>query len=302
MNTVLSFNDPQLLSDSYETYIDSYYNRFWKDFSSRYHAHLHTEIMYVVKGSCTVRFDNTKIHLKKAEYVLINPSVYHQLTVGEEGCHIINLEFHFNQSSDNTITISRILKESKNIVNLQNDPQDYYLLKDPGNFICAALRSIIEFQILKEDNELLTQLVMSELLIKISQGIGVNKTTLHNDSYYYIKKVILFLESNYDKNLTIQEIADYISLHPSYLQRKFKESMNCTIFEYLCNLRIEKSKYFLEVTDLPITDIPSYIGMNSIQYYINLFHKKNGCTPLQYRKNKRVIHKNSEYRSSFLVR
>lgn len=60
--------------------------------------------------------------------------------------------------------------------------------------------------------------------------------------------------------------------------------MGCTIIEYLTKIRIEKAKMLITQTDIPITKVASFIGMNSSQYFSKVFKKHIGITPSALRK------------------
>lgn len=47
---------------------------------------------------------------------------------------------------------------------------------------------------------------------------------------------------------------------------------------------MEKAKMLLARTDIPITQIADYIGLNSRQYFSMLFRKLTGVTPIEYRR------------------
>ncbi|MFI3215166.1 MAG: AraC family transcriptional regulator, partial [Eubacteriales bacterium] len=221
--------------------------------------------------------------------------------VENEPCQIINLEFHFQSITDDLLSFSSIIRQSRYMMGLLSCQNNYYCLRDSGD-LKYLLRSIISTQSIESDRFLLTQLQISELLIRISHSIDEFSLDNRQDTFTYVKKVMNFLEINYDRDLTVDDIAAHVNLHPSYLQKIFKKNLNCTMFAYLKKLRIEKSKMLLSTTDLLITEIPSYIGMNSVQYYVNLFHKINHCTPLQYRKEHSSAFRTDEYDDSFTAK
>lgn len=296
---ISSYRNESLISGNYSAVIDAYYDTYWKSFSTRYHAHTHIELMYIVKGDCEILVDGSALKFKKNEFILIDSNTFHQLIVDQKGCHIINLEFHFEARTGILPPMAAFFCVSDNIKELFSSSKSFFYLKDMDG-ISHILQGIISSQRGDADAHLLTHLMFTQLLLKISHTIRDSKKSNYG-AYLYVRTAIAYLESHYDSNITIQEIADAVNLHPSYLQKLFRRNMGCTVFDYLCNLRLEKSKVLLTTTDMLITDIPSYIGINSVQYYINLFRRKNNCTPLQYRREHSALYRKDGYVDSFLL-
>lgn len=92
---------------------------------------------------------------------------------------------------------------------------------------------------------------------------------------------------NYAENLSITEFARQYYLHPDYLARLFKKEVGLTFSAYLNTLRIRKARKMLYATDDKIVDIAYSVGYTSDAYFIRMFKKVQGETPLQYRKRSR---------------
>ncbi|MCT4597674.1 MAG: AraC family transcriptional regulator [Vallitalea sp.] len=100
-----------------------------------------------------------------------------------------------------------------------------------------------------------------------------------------ISKVKEYLNNNYDKDLSLEMIADYVYLSPGYLSTLFKTENGITVFDYLTNVRMEKAKVvLLENQNMKIQDIANMLGYNSSQSFIRYFKKYYNMTPNQFRK------------------
>lgn len=124
---------------------------------------------------------------------------------------------------------------------------------------------------------------IKDLLLNI---IDNNLTFNIDYKYYntYIRKSIRYIHENYNKNITIDEISDYLNINKSYFCNLFKESTGVTFSYFLNYLRIEKSKNLLLNTDLSLLDIAIEVGYNSQNYFTIIFKKYLNQTPSQYRK------------------
>lgn len=109
---------------------------------------------------------------------------------------------------------------------------------------------------------------------------------LHNKSLkrsHEINKVKQFIEVNFYKELTIEDIADYIGYNKNYLCKKFKNEMGMTINQYRNLIRITNAKKLLIKTDKSIEDVAFNSGFKNIAYFRTFFKENTGLTPSVFR-------------------
>lgn len=105
---------------------------------------------------------------------------------------------------------------------------------------------------------------------------------------YEIKEAIRYIAKHYhEESLSIQEIADAISLSATHLSRVFKTATGDTIWDYLTKLRIQKACHILRTTNAKIYEVAEMTGYTSPQYFSQVFQKQMGVKPLDYRKRER---------------
>ncbi len=103
-----------------------------------------------------------------------------------------------------------------------------------------------------------------------------------------IRPAINYIDANYDKPITLAEIAKASYLSISRLAHIFKEQMGITIIDYLISVRIERAKELLLATDQNCTEICFQVGYNNQSYFTRMFKELAGITPRQFRvENKR---------------
>jgi len=98
-----------------------------------------------------------------------------------------------------------------------------------------------------------------------------------------IQEIEAFLRENYDKDFTLQEIADRFFLSREYISRKFKHQYNETITNYMTTIRIDKAKELLENPHLKVYEISFKVGYQNEKYFSKVFKKVVGMTPNEYR-------------------
>ncbi len=99
-----------------------------------------------------------------------------------------------------------------------------------------------------------------------------------------VGKVINYINSNLQNNLSVNEIANLFYVSPTYLSRVFKKETGFSVIEYINKLKIKHATFLLRDTALPIQDIGRIIGINDVNYFSRLFKKYMSQTPTQYRK------------------
>lgn len=98
-----------------------------------------------------------------------------------------------------------------------------------------------------------------------------------------IKRALLYIYDHFNTALTLEEVAEYVHLHPSYFSSLFKKSTGSSFKEYLNMVRIEESKRLLSNTEFSIIDIAVAVGFEDQSYFSKVFKKYTGLTPKQFR-------------------
>ncbi|MGD6960623.1 helix-turn-helix domain-containing protein [Fictibacillus phosphorivorans] len=93
-----------------------------------------------------------------------------------------------------------------------------------------------------------------------------------------------YIKAFYDKQLTLDKIAEISCLSPNHLLRNYSTIYNRTPFQHIAELRIAKAITLLKTTEYSMTDITYEIGLNNPVSFSRLFKQHMGISPLQYRK------------------
>jgi two-component system response regulator YesN len=103
-----------------------------------------------------------------------------------------------------------------------------------------------------------------------------------------IRPAINYIDANYNKPITLADVAKASHLSVSRLAHIFKEQMGITVIDYLTSVRIERAKQLLLATEQNCTEICFEVGYNNQSYFTRTFKGFVGMTPLQFRtKNQR---------------
>ena len=105
---------------------------------------------------------------------------------------------------------------------------------------------------------------------------------IENNSY--VKKACTYIHNNYNRELTVEELAERLSINPNYLIRLFKSEIDTTPTQYILETRLVRARYQLLQTDVSVQNIAQSTGFANTSYFIKRFKERFGTSPLKYRK------------------
>ena len=99
-----------------------------------------------------------------------------------------------------------------------------------------------------------------------------------------VEHLVQFIDQNLSGDLSVERICHDIHVSKTGLYRLFAEHMGCGVNQYITARRMETARQLLLHTDLPVSEICTHVGIANYGYFCRLFKKRNGISPLQYRK------------------
>ncbi len=103
-----------------------------------------------------------------------------------------------------------------------------------------------------------------------------------NDAMHYVRE-------NYQKRLTVEEIAKEVTLSKEYLSSKFRQVTGTTLPAYINQQKITEAKQLLLFTDMSLSEITQYLSFSSQSYFQTIFKKITGNTPMEYRLENKIF-------------
>ena len=103
----------------------------------------------------------------------------------------------------------------------------------------------------------------------------------------FVSRAIAYIGDNIAWDMTLDDICHNVNVSKFHLCRSFREHTGMTVMEYILSTRIVLAKNELIKTNEPILRISEKCGFSSASYFCRIFRRKEGCTPLQYRKQHR---------------
>ena len=171
-------------------------------------------------------------------------------------------------------------------VNLRTE---HILTEDHGLICSGAATSIYNlsiFVIERFGSEELAALCSKALLVDPNRNSQAPYIVCHHRKDHGDTKIIgaqTYMEENYEKNMTMDEIAKLAGLSPRHFKRRFKQATGEPPLTYLQKIRIEAAKKRLETTTDSINDITWQIGYEDSSTFRRLFKKHTELSPRRYR-------------------
>lgn len=248
------------------------------------------ELLYVEKGTLELFVDSKSIILNEGEIACVNTGRMHFAnSVGNDECvvysYLIDLT-HIVTESRETDT-EHIIGLRSGILNFPERIDESYKYYRQVKRILADIRDVYA----KENTSY--ELKLKSLLLEMFYYFDQTPYFfIHEQEWDRAKSkekrdrifaVFDFLEKNYMRQITIEDMANHIYIGKDAFYKFFKSMTGISPVDYLIDMRITKAKEMLATTDIPVLNICYDVGFLNESYFIRQFKKRCGITPKQFR-------------------
>jgi AraC-like DNA-binding protein len=150
---------------------------------------------------------------------------------------------------------------------------------------------------------LLAAMLASQHALKreVSTLPGVRAST-REELWRRVNRARDYLHAHLAAPVSLSEVAAAACLSPFHLLRVFQAVFHQTPHQYLNNCRLDRAKFLLEKTRIPVTAICLECGFTSLGSFSALFHKRCGMSPRAWRKRRGMAtEENSNIREVYLM-
>lgn len=264
---------------------------------------------FLAEGSGTFFIESDAIKIQKNDLVIINSNIGHNIFVDDNEYACRCLGFGVESIGINTVKEDKDFNKpnykndsDKVIKNTDDDDEDekkekleidnYILIpcKEEGKKVYEIFSSIVE-EFSGDDlyARTLADSMASYFIIKLLRLLEGKIEIVHdvniNRQVDYIKS---YIDGNYSTDIKLEELSSLAYMNKFHLIAEFKQAYRVTPIEYLILKRVEVSKGLLISTNHSMETIAHIVGFNSQSYFNQVFRKKVGFTPSQFRKKHRL--------------
>ncbi len=255
------------------------------------HWHKQLEILLVLQGSINIRIEDNDYLLKENDLILINANEIHNTSKTNEDNIILALQIDARHYDRYFNGFSNRVFNCKSFMFQEVEQERFNTIRHHLAKIVWELNKKKQGHSFKIASELF--LLAEHLINNFHNEILVDdKVQAINDDTHRLNSIISYIDSNFDKGITLQNVADNENLNVYYLSHYIKKSFGITFQEYLNMMRLDKAIVLLTRTDKTITDVAFESGFPSTKALNNLFKNEYNCTPSEFRKENKNKAKN----------
>lgn len=263
----------------------AYYHRYHEASKMQVNMTAHS-VVYVLKGAKVLHSKEGVLRLEKGGLAFLRKGLY------------LNTEKILSGDSFESITfflqddlLKKFVERNRNQLmhpNLKMESSSLYTINGSRK-ISSYFESLIPYFSDSVQNTALLKLKFEELLLNlIAHDISLTFRSflcqMNVERKFSFKQ---FMEQNFDRNLSVNEMSFLIGMSLASFKRAFKESYSDSPGRWLKERRLEKGRELLEKTDKTIGEICDLCGFSSSSHFIHLFKHKHEFSPLKYRQNLR---------------
>lgn len=117
----------------------------------------------------------------------------------------------------------------------------------------------------------------------------VAQAQIPHDTTRDVYKCIQYIKRHTNQAISVSDVAEHVGKSRSHISRCFKKELGFQMNEFIMRCKLEEAKSLLSYTDKSISEISNYLCFSSQAYFQNVFKKKYGMTPNEYRKRPREL-------------
>lgn len=254
-------------------------------------SHWHTDLEFIIilNGKMTYNVNGYNNNLAEGQAIFVNSGQMHYgFSLDGSDCSFICILLHPSLFS----SLPRIKKNY--IVPLCTDfPQPFSILKQSVTWQRELIEKLKDiFKYCQNENigfELQVLSIIYSICYDLYNNLKKNTSEAQAASGINLQAMhdmIGYIQKHYQEKISLHEIANAGNICRSSCCNLFQQFLHKTPISYLTEYRLEKSLDLVQFTNLSMTDIALQCGFTGSSYFTEIFHKKLGCTPSQYRKKR----------------
>ncbi|EPR14033.1 response regulator transcription factor [Ruminiclostridium papyrosolvens] len=167
-------------------------------------------------------------------------------------------------------------------------PNKYVDIKSLKTFLSRIIYSLTS-KFLEDESSFVNEDLWENIndvigyLKKLKERSGSLLASSTELSNYLVRETVAYINKNYEKDISLKLLSDYLNVSEGYISRLFNKEMNMTVSNYINIKRVEKAKELLRKTTLKNYEIAERIGYKNHMHYNIVFKKLTNCTPSEYR-------------------
>ena len=252
-----------------------------------FHYHENQQLFRVIQGSVNISINSVPHILKKNDCAILPSKCVHALYPLEKETKFESLSFDVRELFDLTQNHFKLIKQ---LITHQLEISIYYSDENEEDRIITSLVSkLIEcYRSKGRASVILATAKILEILgtaAQMSTSRECNKEDINRYYKYYGKStnIYKFICDNYQREVTLEELAGAVDLSEKYFCKFFKELTDLRPMEFVNMFRIEAAAIELVISSDSINEIATRCGFKDPCYFTKLFRRFKGTSPREFR-------------------
>lgn len=263
------------------------FSRVKKEFAFPLHYHEELELNLIINAKGARRIVGDHIDtIDDLELVLVGPNLYHAWFTNQcksEEIREVTIQWHKDLFEDKLLRRNQL----SFIRSMIDRSQKGILFSREAAAALAprilALNQKAGFDGVLELLSILHDLSTSRNMRTLSDASFTNQHFTYNSRR--IEKAFEYMNNNYDKPITLGEVARLVSMTEVSFSRFIKKRTGNTFIDSLNEIRLGHASRMLIDTTHSVSEISYHCGFNNISNFNRIFKKKKTCTPKEFREN-----------------
>ena len=254
------------------------------------HWHPEIEFTYVTEGCMEYQANDTLYKISAGDGIFVNSNVLHTARAIDADTDCSYIAFVWNPIIVFGYEDSPIYRKYVDPICTEPELFSKYL-NGSSEFGSHVISLLLDAARIQSDAEIGYELLLTEklcslwfLLFNELQPYLNKKETGTATDINRLKTALGFIQSHYNEDISLQEIAASCHISKSECCHLFKRTLRQTPFSYLLNYRIQQSLPLLLDDQKSMTEIAGLLGFHGSSYFAETFKKVMNCSPREYRR------------------
>ena len=269
-----------------------FYATFSNVMEEDYHKHKEMEIMLVLQGSACCTIHHLEYNIKQSDILIVDTQDLHRIHDSSEDLIMMTMYIDLEQFTDKYPNVDYTVFTCEDCT--KDSVEKHQELQNKTSLLKSHMaRFMLAFKDNRRDENLLMDYMDEFIAILVDQFQGffmedmkfkTNQGQTRGVNMQRLYRIVKYIYMNYDKNITLKDVARLEHLSHYYISHLVKDSTGLSFQNFLNYIRVEHAEEYLVENTLTLTHISNICGFSSPAYLNKCFKKWHGVTPTVYRK------------------